>query len=147
MRRCRETKRKRSTSINADRPLSGKSSGADPTQNPSVATGFLHIVRPAATQILKGGYEEKQKELVNEFCRQLRKIKTDILEITTEYKSDVKYHNWINEIKKTITPNKDKYQKDNLYYDEPYIPTTRKIEILEEEKIKEVVQMMGYSLN
>jgi hypothetical protein len=64
---------------------------------------------------------EKQKELVNEFCRQLRKIKTDILlhssEITTEYKSDVKYHNWIKEIKKTITPNKDKYQKDNLYYD------------------------------
>ena len=61
--------------------------------------------------------EEKQKELVNEFCRQLRKIKTDILEITTEYKSDVKYHNWIKEIKKTITPNKDKYQKDSLYYD------------------------------
>ena len=61
--------------------------------------------------------EEKQKELVNEFCRQLRKIKTDILEITTEYKSNVKYHNWIKEIKKTITPNKDKYQKDSLYYD------------------------------
>ena len=61
--------------------------------------------------------EEKQKELVNEFCRQLRKIKTDILEITTEYKSDVKYHNLIKEIKKTITPNKEKYQKDNLYYD------------------------------
>jgi hypothetical protein len=61
--------------------------------------------------------EEKQKELVNEFCKQLRKIKTDILETTSEYKSDVKYHNWIKEIKKTITPNKDKYQKDNLYYD------------------------------
>ena len=27
--------------------------------------------------------KEKQKELVNEFCRQLIKIKTDILEITT----------------------------------------------------------------
>lgn len=61
--------------------------------------------------------EDKQKELVNEFCRQLRKIKTDILEITTEYKSDEKYHNWIKEIKKTITPNKEKYQKDSLYYD------------------------------
>ena len=61
--------------------------------------------------------EEKQKELINEFCRQLRNIKTDILEITTEYKSDVKYHNWIKEIKKTITPNKVKYQKDSLYYD------------------------------
>jgi hypothetical protein len=61
--------------------------------------------------------EDKQKELVNEFCRQLRKIKNDILEISSEYKSDIKYHNWIKEIKKTITPNKDKYQKDNLYYD------------------------------
>jgi len=61
--------------------------------------------------------EEKQKELVNEFCRQLRKIKTDILETTNEYKSDVKYHNWIKDIKKLITPNKEKYQKDNLYYD------------------------------
>jgi hypothetical protein len=61
--------------------------------------------------------EEKQKELVNEFCRQLRKIKTDILETTTEYKSDAKYHKWIKEIKKSITPNKEKYQKDNLYYD------------------------------
>jgi hypothetical protein len=61
--------------------------------------------------------EEKQKELVNEFCRQLRKIKNDILEITSEYKSDIKYHNWIKEIKKTITPNKDKYKKDSLYYD------------------------------
>ena len=66
---------------------------------------------------LENKEEYKQKELVNEFCRQLRKIKNDILEITTEYKSDVKYHNWIKEIKKTITPNKDKYQKDNLYYD------------------------------
>ena len=61
--------------------------------------------------------EDKQKELVNEFCRQLRKIKNDILEISSEYKSDIKYHNWIKEIKKTITPNKNKYQKDSLYYD------------------------------
>jgi hypothetical protein len=66
--------------------------------------------------------EEKQKELVNEFCRQLRKIKNDILEITTEYKSDEKYHKWIKEIKKTITPNKDKYKKDSLYYDLQYKP-------------------------
>ena len=81
---------------------------------------FVNIVWKKKDTIIKikeeNKDEEKQKELVNEFCRQLRKIKTDILE-TTEYKSDVKYHNWIKEIKKTITPNKDKYQKDNLYYD------------------------------
>jgi len=85
--------------------------------------------------------EEKQKELVNEFCRQLRKIKTDILEITTEYKSDEKYHNWIKEIKKTITPNKEKYQKDNLYYDlqcnpQDYLPCMiRMMKEVEKDKV------------
>jgi hypothetical protein len=85
--------------------------------------------------------EVKQKELVNEFCRQLRKIKTDILEITTEYKSDVKYHNWIKEIKKTITPNKEKYQKDNLYYDlqcnpQDYLPCMiRMMKEIEKDKV------------
>lgn len=82
---------------------------------------FVNIVWKKKETIIKikdeNKDEEKQKELVNEFCRQLRKIKTDILEITTEYKSDVKYHNWIKEIKKSITPNKEKYMKDNLYYD------------------------------
>lgn len=85
--------------------------------------------------------EEKQKELVNEFCIQLRKIKTDILETTTEYKSDIKYHNWIKEIKKKITPNKDKYQKDNLYYDlqsnpQDYLPCMiRMMKEVEKDKI------------
>jgi hypothetical protein len=85
--------------------------------------------------------EEKQKELVNEFCRQLRKIKTDILEITTEYKSNVKYHNWIEDIKKTITPNKKKYQKDNLYYDlqcnpQDYLPCMiRMMKEVEKDKV------------
>ena len=84
---------------------------------------------------------DKQKELINEFCRQLGKIKTDILETTTEYKSDVKYHNWINEIKKIITPNKDKYQKDNLYYDlqcnpQDYLPCMiRMMKEVEKDKV------------
>ena len=85
--------------------------------------------------------EVKQKELVNEFCRQLRKIKTDILEIATEYKSDVKYHNWIKDIKKLITPNKEKYQKDNLYYDlqcnpQDYLPCMiRMMKEVEKDKV------------
>jgi hypothetical protein len=85
--------------------------------------------------------KEKQKELVNEFCRQLRKIKTDILEITTEYKSDVKYHTWIKDIKKTITPNKEKYQKDSLYYDlqcnpQDYLPCMiRMMKEVEKDKV------------
>ena len=88
--------------------------------------------------------EDKQKELVNEFCRQLRKIKTDILEITTEYKSNVKYHNWIKEIKKIITPNKDKYIKDSLYYDlqcnpQDYLPCMVRI-MKEVEKDKVIMK-------
>jgi len=89
--------------------------------------------------------EVKQKELVNEFCRQLRKIKTDILlhssEITTEYKSNVKYHNWIKDIRKIITPNKDKYQKDSLYYDlqcnpQDYLPCMiRMMKEVEKDKV------------
>jgi hypothetical protein len=65
----------------------------------------------------KNKNENKQKELINDFCRQLRKIKTDILELSTEYKSDEKYHKWIKEIKTSITPNKVKYIKNSIYYD------------------------------
>lgn len=85
--------------------------------------------------------EEKQKDLVNEFCRQLRKIKIDILEPVNKYKSDEKYHNWIKEIKKTITPNKEKYQKDSLYYDlqcnpQDYLPRMiRMMKEVEKDKV------------
>jgi transposase len=106
---------------------------------------FVNIVwkkKETITKIKEENKEEdKQKELVNEFCRQLRKIKTDILETTTEYKSDLKYHNWIKEIKKTITPNKDKYQKDNLYYDlqcnpQDYLPCMiRMMKEVEKDKV------------
>ena len=47
----------------------------------------------------------------------MRKIKLDILDVSNDYKSDEKYHGWIKEVKAYITPNKEKYQKDNLYYD------------------------------
>jgi hypothetical protein len=106
---------------------------------------FVNIVWKKKETIIKIKEENKdeikQKELVNEFCRQLRKIKTDILEITTEYKSDAKYHSWIKEIKKTITPNKDKYQKDSLYYDlqvspQDYLPCMiRMMKEVEKDKV------------
>jgi len=83
----------------------------------------------------------KEKELVNEFCRQLRKIKNDILGTTNKLQSDVKYHKWIKEVKKTITPNKDKYQKDNLHYDlqcnpQDYLPCMiRMMKEIEKDKV------------
>jgi hypothetical protein len=85
--------------------------------------------------------EEKQKDLVNEFCRQLRKIKIDILEPVNKYKSDEKYHNWIKDIKKIITPNKEKYQKNSLYYDlqcnpQDYLPCMiRMMKEVEKDKV------------
>jgi len=106
---------------------------------------FVNIVWKKKETIVKikeeNKEEDKQKELVNEFCRQLRKIKNDILEISSEYKSDAKYHNWIKEIKKTITPNKEKYQKDNLYYDlqcnpQDYLPCMiRMMKEVEKDKV------------
>ena len=105
---------------------------------------FVNIVwkkKKTISKIKEEHKEDNQKELVNEFCRQLRKIKTDILEITTDYKSDIKYHNWIKEIKKTITPNKDKYQKDSLYYDlqcnpQDYLPCMiRMMKEVEKDKV------------
>ena len=106
---------------------------------------FVNIVwkkKDTITKIKEENKEEdKQKELVNEFCRQLRKIKNDILEISSEYKSDVKYHNWIKEIKKTITPNKKKYMKDSLYYDlqcnpQDYLPCMiRMMKEVEKDKV------------
>ena len=106
---------------------------------------FVNIVWKKKETILKikeeNKDEEKQKELVNEFCRQLRKIKNDILQQSSEITADVKYHNWIKEIKKTITPNKDKYQKDNLYYDlqvspQDYLPCMiRMMKEVEKDKV------------
>ena len=49
---------------------------------------------------------------------QLRKIKVDLLNIeNTNYKSNSYYHKWIIEQKKLVIPVKDKFKKDNLYYD------------------------------
>lgn len=58
-----------------------------------------------------------QTNLIKDFCKQLKKMKLDVLDVSNEYKSDEKYHSWIKNVKKFITPNKNKYQKDNLYDD------------------------------
>ena len=63
---------------------------------------------------------ETQKEEINIFCRQLRKIKVDLL--TNSFSSNEEYHDWIKDVKKRITPNKEKYLKDSLYYDLQVVP-------------------------
>jgi len=62
--------------------------------------------------------KDEQKELINNFCSQLRRIKNDLLNIENEkYKSDKKYHDWIKKQHKLIVPDKKKFKKNNLYYD------------------------------
>ena len=59
---------------------------------------------------------QKERESgVRQLCSSLRRVKNDIL--TGEFKSKSYYHDWIKEKVKHITPNKDKYKKDSIYYD------------------------------
>jgi hypothetical protein len=70
-------------------------------------------------KIRKLNITQKEKEQrVNQLCSQLRKIKTDLLNIeNTNYKSHTMYHQWINQQKQKITPNKITYKKNNIVYD------------------------------
>lgn len=52
---------------------------------------------------------------ISKLCSTLRRIKNDIL--TGEFKSKSYYHDWIKDKVKHITPNKEKYKKDSIYYD------------------------------
>ncbi len=72
-------------------------------------------------KIRKMNITQKEKEQrVNNLCSQLRKIKTDLLNVTEgskNYKSHSMYHAWINKQKQFITPNKSTYKKNNIVYD------------------------------
>ena len=71
------------------------------------------------SKIRKMNITQKEKEQrVNNLCSQLRKIKTDLLNVEkTKYKSHTNYHTWINQQKQFITPNKSTYKKNNIVYD------------------------------
>ena len=61
---------------------------------------------------------QKERETrINNLCNQLRKIKTDLLTTNSNYRSHISYHNWINQQKHFITPNKPTYKKNNIIYD------------------------------
>ena len=62
--------------------------------------------------------QKAREQRVNNLCNQLRKIKTDLLNVeNTNYKSHSMYHTWINQQKPIITPNKSTYKKNNIVYD------------------------------
>ena len=62
--------------------------------------------------------DEKERNLqIREYCKKLRRIKKDLLTLHKPYKSHPMYHNLIDNLKRTITPNKEHYEKDSLCYD------------------------------
>ena len=69
------------------------------------------------SKIRKLNITQKEKEQqVSNLCSQLRKIKTDLLNIeNTNYKSHSMYHTWINRQKLMITPNKSTYKRIILF--------------------------------
>jgi hypothetical protein len=69
------------------------------------------------SKIRKMNISKKEKDTrINKLCNQLRKIKTDLLNVETmAYKSHVSYHKWITEQKQNILPIKT--FKKNVYYD------------------------------
>ncbi len=63
---------------------------------------------------------KKEKEArIRQLEKELRKIKNDLLNVDNKvsYTSHPSYHNWITEQKKHILPNKEKFQKQSIYYD------------------------------
>ena len=63
---------------------------------------------------------KKEKEArIRHLEKELRKIKNDLLNVdnSVAYTSQTHYHNWITQQKKHILPNKEKFQKQSIYYD------------------------------
>jgi len=62
--------------------------------------------------------EEIKDMLIKHFCKKITNIKTDIFNVKDKkYKSDEKDHKLIEDIKNDILPNKEKFDKDSIYYD------------------------------
>jgi hypothetical protein len=63
---------------------------------------------------------KKEKESrIRKLEQNLRKIKNDLLNVDNKvpYTSQPHYHSWITQQKKHIIPNKEKFQKQSIYYD------------------------------
>jgi len=81
---------------------------------------YINVVFKKKEKIeeLKKNYNgEKQTQQINELNRELRKIKKDILEVSNKYTSSLEHHEKITTLKKLITPDKDEYKKNSIYYD------------------------------
>lgn len=59
---------------------------------------------------------EQKKEWINDLCRELRKVKNDILSRNDPKTSDAQYHPWIDQQSVRIMPQRQ-LKKDSVYYD------------------------------
>lgn len=85
--------------------------------------------------------KEKYKALSDEF----NKVKYDLLSLSNNFQSDVKYHDWIKEQRKFVLPNKATFDKDSIHYDlcsntqdylKPYIYINKQLEAFNDENIR-----------
>jgi hypothetical protein len=84
---------------------------------------FVNVVwkkRMLVEKIRKIFPAKKERESrIQQLEKELRKIKNDLLNVESniDYTARPQYHKWITEQKKHIIPNKDKFQKQSIYYD------------------------------
>jgi hypothetical protein len=70
-------------------------------------------------KIRKLGKTKTEREIrIRNLCSELRKIKNDLLNVDTNvFTSKSYYHKWIKEQKHNILPQKNKFEKNSIYYD------------------------------
>lgn len=84
---------------------------------------FVNVVwkkKMLVDKIRKIFLTKKEKEArIRHLEKELRKIKNDLLNVdnSVAYTAQPHYHKWISQQKKYILPNKDKFQKQSIYYD------------------------------
>ena len=65
-----------------------------------------------------GKTKAERESRIRKLCSELRKIKNDLLNVdNTPLQSKSYYHSWIQQQKKHILPNKQKFQEKSIYYD------------------------------
>lgn len=88
----------------------------------------------------------KDDESKAEFISELRKVKSDILSISNDFKSDESYHKWVLNTKMKITPYKKKYAKDSIHYDLACCPQDYLICMIRMMKKLETKDVMIYNV-
>jgi len=81
---------------------------------------YVHIVfdiKNKSDEITKNNKDKQvRKELHKQLYDEISKVKKDLISFE-EFKSDIKYHNWIKEERIKLFPNKTSFQENNIFYE------------------------------